>query len=42
MNGNVTNHMQLNAIKQFPNKQPSADVDYENFPNAVLAEIRLA
>jgi hypothetical protein len=42
MNGNVTNLMQLNAMKQFPNKQPSARVNYDSFPNAVLAEIRLA
>lgn len=34
--------MQSNVMKQFPNKQPSARVNYENFPNAVLAEIRLA
>jgi hypothetical protein len=42
MNGDVTNHMQLNAIKQFLIEQPSAHIVCENFANAVLAKIPLA
>lgn len=42
MNGNVTNHIQLNAIEQFLNEQPSVHVDCENFTNAALVKIPLA